>query len=145
MGNNTSSIDDFHELRKRLDDDDQFVQGGHQIVRPRKRKRETPVWAANQKQVQQLLLRSFPTLKTNDTQRKRAARWARIIYLHFVMRLTLSEVAQEMKLSMNVVRGSINNIRRVASGRRANLTGVFRGKRGRPKKEYANPDHFGRA
>jgi hypothetical protein len=134
--NNTR--DTFGQLRGSFDGQDPFMTGGHQIIKTRSSNRDVPEWALDNKKVQQILLRSFPKLKTDLKQRARAARWATIIQLFFRMKMTRKQVAEQTKLSSIIVRDLIRNIRRAASGRKTNGQGLA-GKRptGRPKKRSA--------
>jgi hypothetical protein len=130
--NNTQ--DTFLQLRGKFDGQDPFMVQGHQIIKTRRDDRDVPAWAKNNKQIQKILLHSFPKLHTNARQHAGAARWARIIQLFFRMRMTRNQVAEQMELSENVVRRTIQNIRRAASGRRANGTKPTGRRSGRPRK-----------
>ena len=105
----------FEELRGSLDGQDPFMTGGHQVIKLRQGNRKTPIWAVNNKQIQELLLRSFPALKTNPKQRMRAARWALFIQLYFRAHVTERQIAERMGVSMNTVKMLARNIRRAAA------------------------------
>lgn len=130
----------FEQLRKKFDGDDSFVSGGHQLIksagatRHAERVSKTPEWALNKDKVQELLLKSFPLLKTDSRQRERAGRWAQIIQLYYRAAWTQRQIADEMRISVNLVKRLITSITRAAKGERANGTGK-RGQRppGRPK------------
>lgn len=119
------------QLRSQVDD--AFVGGGHQVVKARERKRIIPEWVNNKKKIQEILLNSFPKLRTNPRQRVAAARWARVIQLYYRAHYTQPQVAEEMRLTIYQVEGVIRSIQRVSSGRWANGKKMRGGKRGRPK------------
>lgn len=130
----------FGQLRKVFDGDDQFVSGGHQVVksagatRHATRVSKTPEWALSNEQVQALLLRSFPKLATDPKQRERAGRWMRIINLYYRAAWTQAQIAEEMGISLNLLKFLIVSIKRAANGEQANGKGK-RGlrPRGRPR------------
>lgn len=118
---------------------DDFSGVGIQIHRVRGRKRSTPEWAKDDKQIQGLLLQAFPRLQEDGAERRRAGIWARIIYLHFRKHLTYGQVASEMTtagrpFNEGQVRAALQRIRRVANGWQSNKK-ALRGKRkvGRPR------------
>ena len=120
-------------LRNRVDAS--FVYGGHQMVKARQHKHDTPDWVNNKSKIGKLLLTVFPKLQTNESQRESAARWARIIQLYFRVGYTRKQVAEEMNLTSAQVKGVIQGIRNVSEGRRADGRGIRKGSRGRPKKD----------
>lgn len=133
LSNNTR--DTFLELRGKLDGQDPFMTGGHQIIQPRTSDRVTPEWAKSDVEIQKILLRSFPELKPTPSVRVRAARWAVIIQLYYRMHMSRSQVAAQTKLSKATTDRLIQSISRAAQGRRADGTGMLTGKpKGRPKK-----------
>lgn len=95
--------EDLAKLRKSFDGDEGFMSA-HQIKKIRGRDRKIPEWALNDKEVRKLLLRCFPTLKTNQTRAERAGRWMRVIHLYYRMGLTNSQTAAEMGVSVCVVK-----------------------------------------
>ena len=115
-------------LKTIMDADDAFISG-HQIKKIRRQKRSTPEWARHQKQVRELLLRSFPKLNTSQKQRKRAGRWMRIIHLYFVLGFTCSQVAAELGEEIAPVKRSIEHIRNASKGKRADGSGTYKRKR----------------
>lgn len=127
--------DHFGELRKKIDSNDPFVTGGHQVLKPRSDdKKEVPDWARDDKKVREILLRSFPKLATDTKQRIRASRWIRIIHLYFRMHMTRGQVADEMGVEPEVIKWAVEGIRRVAKGIRYDGRGKLGEKpRGRPK------------
>ncbi len=126
---------DFQQLRTILDGDDPFMVGGHQKSSLRKKERIVPEWTKNDKKVREVLLRSFPKLRTDPKQRYQAARWARIIHLYFRMQYTYRQVAAELDMPLKAMESMIRSIKRVAAGRRANGTGLLGSiPVGRPKK-----------
>ncbi len=122
----------FRELRGFLDGNDSFMTG-HQVIKMRQGNRETPVWATSNKRIQEILLRSFPNLKSNPKQRAGAARWALFIQLYFRYHMTRKQTAEQMGISVVAARDLARNIRRSAAGKWTN-GGKPAGKRGRPKK-----------
>jgi len=120
----------FKQLRKKLDGKDPFMTGGHGIIKSTGRSQHnarlqrTPVWATDDKEIQKLLLRSFPKLWIDPVQWERAGRWMRIIQLYFRAGLTSGHIAEEMHLTDKKVRKIISRIRNAAKFR----------PRGRPKK-----------
>ena len=123
-----------YELAGVLDNKEQFMRSGHQILVMRSIKKTTPSWAKSDSKIQKILLRSFPKLKTDKNQALRAGKWARIIYLYFRMRQTRGQIAAEMETSYSNVNTSIRNIKRAARGVMTNGRGVMKGKPGRPRK-----------
>jgi len=127
------------KLRQSLDSNDTFMGGGHQIVKPRTYKshvrRQTPSWVFKDSEVQKVLLRSFPKLKTNAKQRDAAARWAAVINLFFRLGYTDTQVAQELGTSPLKIECVVRSIRRASQGLRTDGRGLLGArKRGRPKK-----------
>jgi len=121
------------ELHKLFDADDPFMTKGYAITKKRHgQRRETPIWVKDQKQVQALLLRSFPKLKVDRRQRDRAARWARVIHLYFNLLLPFGEVQAEMNVSRYTLLSLLRAIRRVSNNRRADGSKNLGGKPGRP-------------
>ena len=133
-------MDVYKQLRKKFDGADSFVAGGHTVggkpgTRHADRVANTPEWANDDEQVRSLLLKVFPKLETDEKQRARAAKWARVIYLYFRMGYVTSRVAMELGVTIKYVDSLLRTIRRVATGKRSD-TGRSRGlqPRGRPKK-----------
>ncbi len=90
---------------------------GFQIVRVRSGYRKNiPAWTTSNEGIQNVLLTAFPRLNESPTQRQRAGRWARIITLFYRLDWSESEIAEEMKLSVGVVKALTVNMKRVASG-----------------------------
>jgi hypothetical protein len=111
---------DLAQLRTKLDGNDAFLSGGHQIKKIRAHKRRVPSWTANDAAVQKLLLRSFPKLQTSAKQRKYAGRWARIIHLFYRIGMSRTQVAKEMRLDATVIKDALRSIKRASRGIRAN-------------------------
>ena len=113
-----------YQFDKELNSGNNIVGVGFQIVDIEERANpDVPEWTKSDEKIRELIKRSFPKFETNDVQRLRASRWARIIYLHFRMAYSMSQIADEMTLSIDDVKNILNRIRRVAAGRRANNTG----------------------
>jgi len=103
------------------------ASGGFQIITIEERaSKETPVWAQTDKGIADLIRRVFPKFDSNAKQRFRASRWVRVIYLHFKLNYTLSQIADEMSISEVNVKNILNRARRVASGRTAGNVAVRR-------------------
>lgn len=115
----------------------EFLGTGFHIVTPVEHNFTIPEWVMDDGEVQRILLRSFPNLNTNPLQRQRASRWNRIIYLHYRLRYTYAQIAEEMELTEAQVRRLIHSISRASAGLRANGTGAISGKKGRPRKSSA--------
>jgi DNA-directed RNA polymerase specialized sigma24 family protein len=117
-------------------DDSQFVNGGAQIINPLgpashvKRLDRIPEWATDDKQVKELLLRSFPKLKEDPAQMQRAGRWAQVIHLYFRMGWTQSQIADEMNISQAAVNSMLRSISRARNGKQS---GTGRDRNRKPK------------
>ncbi len=125
---------DMDKLRLRMDGNDSFM-GAHQIKKIRTRERIIPPWVLNDKEVQKVLSRAFPHLKTNPASQKAAGRWARVIHLYYRMQMSNSHVTKEMGMNLNTLKMVLKAIRRVAKGWRADNSGPWIRPRGRPKKQ----------
>lgn len=112
------------QLRRSLDRNESFLNGGHQTVGARTYKRTTPAWAKNDRFIQQLLQRSFPKLANNDNQREAAGRWAAVIHLYFRIGYTRSQIAEELDSTEERIKGVIRSIYRAAQGKRADGSGI---------------------
>jgi hypothetical protein len=121
------------KLRKMLDSNDGFMKG-HQNVGAKTYKRKSPSWVYSNTLIQRLILKSFPNVKKNVSQRQNAARWATVIQLYFRLKYTYTQVAEEMNTTPLKVRCMLRSIHRVSKGLRANGTGTLGNKKGRPKK-----------
>jgi len=111
-------------LRNKLDGSDGFMEG-HQIMKVATKEREVPEWALSNKEVQRVLNCAFPKLKTRAAQKRKAAIWARIIYLYYRMEQPRQVVAREMDLTKEELNHYIQYITFAERG--LNL-------RGRPRK-----------
>jgi hypothetical protein len=89
-------------------------------------------WAHDDKQIQQLLLRSFPRMHTNSKQRKRAGRWLRVINLYWRQQWSRGDIAAELGLKYNIIKNLIRAIRRAAAGRRSDTGKPIGKQKGRP-------------
>ncbi len=124
---------DMLRLRGKMDGSDTFMTA-HQIKKIRTRERVIPPWTLNDKEVQKVLLRSFPTLHTSHAAALRAGRWMRIIHLYYRVQMSNSLVAKEMGMTLNAVKMALKGIRRVARGQRSDNVGpITRPGGGRPK------------
>ena len=129
--------DTFGELRAKIDSNDPFMKGGHQIILPRTDdKKRVPDWALDDKKFREMLDRAFPHAygpEARSWDRRHAARWIQIRNLYFKVHLTRGQVVEEMKehwpkLTAKAVDRVIERMRRVAAGLSAN--GRLRRKRG---------------
>jgi hypothetical protein len=124
---------DMNKLRGRMDGNEGFMSA-HQIKKVRTLQREIPAWTLNDKEVQKVILRSFPDFKKNRIHAARAARWVRIIHLYYRMQLPNSHVAKDMGITINVLKMALKGMRRVARGQRTDNIGPLGVRpRGRPK------------
>lgn len=111
------------ELMKGKSAFSQFGNQGFQIIKIEERaSKDTPEWAQSDEKIAEIIRRAFPKFEVNEKQRFRAARWARVIYLHFKLNYTLSQIADEMAISEVNVKNILNRARRVAAGRTAGNT-----------------------
>ena len=110
-------------LRKKIDSEESFSRG-HQILKIRRQKRIAPEWAKDDVRIQEILLRSFPKLKTNEKQRARAGRWMRIIKLYFQMGWTHGQIAEELSANLSTIQSLIRSIKRAFKDQKANGTGA---------------------
>ncbi|VVB50894.1 Uncharacterised protein [uncultured archaeon] len=118
--------DTFRELRQRyFDGSESFMAGGHQILKIRRIKRKTPDWVNDEKKIRVVLLRSFSSLKTNQTHRSHAARWARVIHLYYRVGMTQGQVAAEMGITSKAVNNVLRSISNAMKGKKANGTGFL--------------------
>jgi hypothetical protein len=120
------------KLRQQFDGNDHFIRN-FQVGGTRKYERKTPLWVHDNKKIEKVLLSAFPKLMTDETQRKRAARWAGVIHYYFRLRYTYVKVGEELGLKTNVVNGIVRSIKRASCGRKANGSGQRGGANGRPK------------
>jgi hypothetical protein len=120
--------DDLRQLRKKIDGSDLFMNS-FQIKKISRRKREPFSWALDDKESRNILLSSFPKLKTDCKQRQSAARWARIIHLFYRMNLTEREVAEELGCTYNTVNMILYRIRKRAAGKYQGYRGYMGGKK----------------
>ncbi|SRR5229473_25379 len=115
-----------------LDRKDQFQKGYGIRGGPTLRMRKIPKWMNHDSDIQRVLLRVFPKLKTDEHQRKSALRWAGIILLYFKSGWKAQDVAEKLNISEKMVYDTAQRITRAGAGLRT--TGKQRtGKRGRPK------------
>lgn len=116
------------------------MRGGHQVIKTAgatlhaDRMARIPVWALDDMKIKKILLRSFPDMKTDEKQRKRAAIWYEVIYQYWRVGRTRGQVAGDLNLTESQIKDTIRSIRRVAAGTRADNRGVLGKKKGRPKK-----------
>lgn len=93
-----------------------FGVGGFQVRRvpQRHKEKEVPEWAIKDESLRVILLKAFPRLHINASQRKSAARWAQVIQLYFRQGWTRIEVADEMMETEESIRCLVFRIKKVA-------------------------------
>jgi len=109
--------DDLRQLRGKIDSDDPFMSGGHQILKVRKYKKTVPEWALKDSSIRKVVATSFPKWRTNIPQRIRAARWVSAIHLYYKIGMPRNHAAAEMGISKNAFKMLIRNINRAAAGK----------------------------
>jgi hypothetical protein len=115
-----------------LDRKDNFQTGHGRRGGPTLRMRKMPEWMNNEKNIHALLIRVFPKLRTDERQRRSAARWAGLIRLYFKSGWSARSVAEELNITEKMVYDTAQRITRAGAGLRT--TGKPRaGKRGRPR------------
>jgi hypothetical protein len=145
-----NEYDNYLKLLKKLDGSEPFMNRGYRILKPRHKVKNVPEWALDDKRVQEIVLKSFPKLSTDPKQREQAGRWVRVIYLYFRREFTIGDIAQVLgkpnedgskivPISLNTIRALIRSIKRAASGRSANGSGILGRRRGRPNKSCPRP------
>ena len=118
-------------LRRQVDTT--FPKGGFQDAKARTYERKVPLWTSSDAGIQEVLLRAFPNLDSNEAQREAAGRWNWIIQLYFRTGYTRGQIMEEMGLTASQINNYLCSILRVGKGLRTD--GKPRGgKRGRPKK-----------
>jgi hypothetical protein len=106
----------FSELRTHLDGSDNFVSGGHGVMktagatRHALRMKRVPVWARDDKKIKEFILLRFPKAKTDPVQRKLASRMVRLIYLYYRVGSTTEAVAEELHMTVGAVEQAIHRI-----------------------------------
>jgi len=128
----------YLELLNKLDASEPFMHGGHKVVKPRHKIKTIPDWALDDGRIQEIVLRSFPKLRTDAKQRAKAALWVRVIFLYFRREFTEGQIAYFLgtpnedgtdivPISINRVRLMIRRIKWAAAGK------TWRGSRKRLK------------
>ena len=125
-------LDISKQLKNVIDPNEQF---GHQILKIRRPRKRVPLWALDNKKIQQVILRAFPKMDSDPVQRQRAGRWTRVIHLYYRLKWSRGQIAKEMDLDYVAVKNIIYRLKCVAAGKRADGTGA-REKHpvGRPKR-----------
>lgn len=101
--------DSLPQLRASLDGNDQFVSGGHGIIktagatRHAERMQKIPVWAFDDQKIKELISSRFPKIDTNQKQRMLAARMVRVIYLYYRTGFTAAQVAEQLNMTLKAV------------------------------------------
>lgn len=103
-------------LRASLDSNDVFVSGGHGVIstagatRHADRMKTVPVWALDDLKIKQFIDTRFPKTKTNPEQRRLARRMVLLIHLYYRVGLTMSAVAEELRMTPNAVKCVLSRI-----------------------------------
>lgn len=131
---------DLRKLRRVVDGSDNLMMGHRVVKEDVFFNRTCPEWAKHDTQVRGLLLRVFPKLASDATQRKRAAKWMRVITLYFREGRSCSYVAETMGLTEKNVEMTIYRITRRAAGLSSDSCYEPTGRPGgRPKKVKFTP------
>jgi hypothetical protein len=86
----------YREMALLFDPKDSF-RVNHQICKIRRVERPVPEWVRSDKNVQDLLLRSFPGMFKNDRVYLRAARWAFIAIRFFRDGRSVTDIAYDLR------------------------------------------------
>jgi len=106
---------DFNKLRQRIDGSEGFMEG-HQIMEVRSIDREIPEWVYSNKEVQRVILTSFPKKDVNPRQKAKAGIWARVITLYYRMELPMQVVARELGVDKTLIKRWLQSINRAEKG-----------------------------
>ena len=118
-----------------LDRKDSFQTGHGRRGGPTLRMQKIPKWMNQESDIQRVLLRVFPKLKTDEHQRKSALRWLGLIHWYFKIGWSAQDVAEKLHISAKTVHETAQRIRYAGAGLRT--TGKQRtGRRGRPRRNY---------
>lgn len=109
----------YNELKGSFSGDQNFMTG-HQIMKVRSPNRKVPKWVFDDAKIKIVLLKAFPKLASDPTQRRRAGRWAQVIQIYFRAKKSYRETAEEIGETSGSVHNIINRIRRVSIGKPAN-------------------------
>jgi hypothetical protein len=132
----------FSELRTYLDGSDNFVSGGHRIMRTAgatrhaARMKRVPVWVREDSEILKILLRSFPKFRTDPKQKKAATLWMGVIYQYWRVGHTRGQVAHDLGISEKKVKNIIQRINFAVKGERADGRGPLGKPKGRPKLKH---------
>ena len=125
--------DTFAELRKYMDTDDPFMSGGHQILKIKRPKKKSPSWARDNESIKKFLIRVFPRMQ-EFSQRVRAGKWIRIMYLYYNQNWSRGQIAAELHMTYAAVDSLIRSLKRASKGLRTDTGRPVGKKRGRPRK-----------
>src|ERR1700721_1188915 len=101
-----------------LDRKDNFQTGYGIRGGPTLRMQKMPEWMKNERDIQSLLLRVFPKLRTDERQRKSALRWLGVIQRYFKMGWSAQDVAEELSITVKKVYDTAQRITRAGAGLR---------------------------
>lgn len=110
-------------LRASLDGNDSFVSGGHGVIstagatRHAERMKKVPVWALDDKKIKQFIDTRFPKAKKDSEQRKLATRIILIIHLYYRVGATAGAIAEELNMSVGMVKRRIYLIKKAMEGK----------------------------
>lgn len=126
--------DPFEELRGILDSSDPFMTSGHRILKIKRPKKKSPPWVRNNESIKKFLIRVFPHMQ-EFSQRVRAGKWIRVMYLYYNQNWSRGQIAAELHMTYTAVDSLIRSLKRASKGLRTD-TGRPAGKprTGRPRK-----------
>jgi DNA-binding CsgD family transcriptional regulator len=84
----------------------------------RRRRARQPNWTRRDQKINALLLKRFPSLRTNLTQRRRAAFWHEVILQYWREFLKPAQIAVRLNVSADKVSATIKRIERAGEGLR---------------------------
>jgi hypothetical protein len=147
----------YSRMRRSFDGNEPFMTGSNVVAirQVEDRKYETPDWFTDDKRVREFLLKQFPLMLNKCEgigkcwanldcktcrQRKTAGKWAVVIKLWFVARMSDRDIedAPEYQWKRRTVGSIVGHIRAVLEGKRQDTGKTPTGRpRGRPRKEIA--------
>ena len=119
-------------FRGLVDGNDSFILN-HGITSIRQNVKHVPEELKTKQGIQNLLLKAFPKLATDQKQRKQAGRWIRLIQLHYKYHYSERLTAEEMGLSHRTIYSIKSHIKRVLENRRLDGSGNYKRNRNATK------------
>jgi hypothetical protein len=105
----------IYQFDRRFDSGYNSCQRGYQPTKVEEFDGEVPKWASDDSKLRDLLLRAFPRLHTDQKQKLGAARWLKVVTLHYRLRWTESQIAEEMELTISAFRSMVARMKRTAT------------------------------